>query len=249
MSESELETTATEQRTPSRPDARSAQSAERRAAQATVSFIHLDTGGCGACAQSVAALLAPRYAGALRAEGISVARSPRHADIALVTGGMTRAARAAALRTLDATPYPHALVAVGDCAIDGCVFRGSPLLIADPAEALDANVEIAGCPPAPEAILAAIVEAKRLLTGDITEDADEQEVDDGDETNDAAAMKDASAAGDTTMAADGYTLEDESDDADEDTADEDTADDDVDDDTDDVADDVDDEEETRGSRK
>jgi Ni,Fe-hydrogenase III small subunit len=99
-----------------------------------------------------------------------MARSPRHADIALITGGMSRAARAAALRTLDATPYPHALVAVGDCAIDGCVFRGSPLLIEDPAEALDANVEIAGCPPTPDAILAAIVEAKHLLSGDATAD-------------------------------------------------------------------------------
>jgi len=157
--------------------------AGRHAEQTAVGVFHLDTGGCGACTQSVYALLAPRYAGALRAAGISMARSPRHADIALITGAMSRVARAAALRTLDATPYPHALVAVGDCAIDGCVFRESPLLVKDPAETLDANVEIAGCPPAPDAILAAIIEAKRLLTGD-TGDTDDAERDGQTDAND-----------------------------------------------------------------
>lgn len=120
--------------------------------------------GCGACAQTIQALQAPRYAALLHAHGIRFARSPRHADVVLLTGGLSERARGPLGRMLAAVPEPRALVAVGDCAISGCVFRGSPTLTANPAEALDVNVEIAGCPPAPAAILEAIVAASDLLT-------------------------------------------------------------------------------------
>jgi Ni,Fe-hydrogenase III small subunit len=75
---------------------------------------------------------------------------------------------------LAAIPEPRALVAVGNCAIDGCVFASSPEIDARAAETLDVHVELPGCPPGPSAVLAAIVEAKRLLAGADSEPADEE---------------------------------------------------------------------------
>jgi len=132
---------------------------------APVRVLALDTSGCGACVQSIAALGAPRYAQALRAAGVAFARSPRHADVVLLTGALSWAARAAVARTLAAVPEPRALLAIGDCAIDGCAVRGSPELGAAAAATLDVHVELPGCPPPPAAILAAILTAKRLLAG------------------------------------------------------------------------------------
>lgn len=133
--------------------------------------------GCGACAQAVQALHAPRYAALLRAQGIRFARSPRHADIVLLTGALSAQARDPLGRLLAAVPQPRALVAVGNCAINGCVFRGSATLASEPAEALDVNVELPGCPPAPAAIVEAIAEARHLLVSQpawpATEEQDE----------------------------------------------------------------------------
>ena len=116
--------------------------------------------------QSIVALRAPRYASAMRQYNISFARSPRHADVVLVTGALTGGALGQARRLLAGIPQPRAIIAVGNCAIDGCIFRGSPRLVASAAESLGAHVEIAGCPPAPEAILSSILTAKRLLSGE-----------------------------------------------------------------------------------
>lgn len=138
----------------------------RASRRTTVRVLSLETGGCGACAQSIAALLAPRYAATLRTQGISFVRSPRHADIVLVSGALTTAARAAAQTVINGVPHPRALVAVGDCALSGCVFSGSPYLAASAAETLDVNVEIGGCPPAPEKVLAAIAEAAQVLASE-----------------------------------------------------------------------------------
>jgi Ni,Fe-hydrogenase III small subunit len=133
----------------------------------TTTAVHLvQAGGCAACAQSATALLAPRYRSALTKRGITFTFSPRHADVVLVTGTVTNDSLDALRRYLDGVPQPRALVAVGDCAIDGGVFSGATGLVESPAEALDVNVEIAGCPPSPESILAAITEAAQLLQSD-----------------------------------------------------------------------------------
>jgi Ni,Fe-hydrogenase III small subunit len=149
------------------------------ARNASVWVLPLETGGCGATLQSIHALLAPRYAGELRARGVSFARSPRHADIVLIAGPLSQKAEAPVRRLLDAVPQPRALVAVGNCAIDGCVFAQSPHLVANPAEALDVHVEVGGCPPSPAAILEAITEAQRLLAdvdGAAEEELEEEDV-------------------------------------------------------------------------
>lgn len=159
------------------------------ARRAAVWVLPLESGGCGATLQSIYALQAPRYAADLRAAGVSFARSPRHADIVLISGPLSQRAREPFARMLAAVPQPRALVAVGNCAIDGCVFAASPYITPHPAEELDAHVEVGGCPPAPSAILAAIIEAKRLLAGqdsagdeDDDEDEGEREDDDDDES-------------------------------------------------------------------
>jgi Ni,Fe-hydrogenase III small subunit len=133
---------------------------------ATVWALPLDSSGCGACTQQIYALLGSAYTAELRAQGVHFARNPRHADVVLITGALSEAAREPIRRVLAGVPQPRALVAVGNCAIDGCVFRGSPHLVSNVAEVLDVNVEIAGCPPAPTSILAAIGEAAQLLCTD-----------------------------------------------------------------------------------
>jgi Ni,Fe-hydrogenase III small subunit len=118
------------------------------------------------------ALQGPRYAGELSARGIALALSPRHADIVLIAGPLSQAAREPVKRLLESVPQPRALVAVGDCAIDGCVFQGSSTVTPSVAEALDVNVEIGGCPPSPTAILDAIAKAAQVLAADTTADTD-----------------------------------------------------------------------------
>ncbi len=138
-----------------------------RARRAAVLVASVHVGGCPACAQSVAALSAPRYAQRLREQGVVLMAAPRQADVLLLCGALNERSREAALALVEETPRPRALVAVGDCALNGCVFAGSPALSSQPlAEALNANVEIGGCPPSPEVILEAIAEAQRLLAGE-----------------------------------------------------------------------------------
>ena len=128
----------------------------------------LHTGGCSACAESVAALAAPPYAARLRALGVTLARTPRQSDIILLSGALTAQARASVDALIAGVPQPRALVAVGDCAVNGCVFAGSPQLTVPLAQALHVNVEIGGCPPEPDAIIDAIAEAQRLLVAEAT---------------------------------------------------------------------------------
>ena len=135
-------------------------SATRRAAW----VVTMHTGGCSACAQSLAALAAPRYAKRLNALGITLARAPRHSDVILLCGALTEQARASVSALLDGIPHPRAVVAVGDCAINGCVFAGAPGLTTPLAQAFNANVVIGGCPPSPLTIIDAIAEARRLLS-------------------------------------------------------------------------------------
>jgi Ni,Fe-hydrogenase III small subunit len=138
-----------------------------RARRAAVLVASAHVGGCPACAQSIAALSAPRYASRLREQGVILTSAPRQADVLLLCGTLNEQSREAALTLVKETPRPRALVAVGDCALNGCVFAGSPALSGKPlAETLGVNVEIGGCPPTPEVILEAIAEAQRLLAGE-----------------------------------------------------------------------------------
>jgi Ni,Fe-hydrogenase III small subunit/NAD-dependent dihydropyrimidine dehydrogenase PreA subunit len=112
---------------------------------------HLDAGSCNGCDWEIAALLNPYHD--VQRLGIDFVASPRHADLLLVTGVVTRNLEEAALRTYDAMPEPRLVVAVGACAISGGVFAGSPQIRDGAAAILPVDVFVPGCPPRPEAII------------------------------------------------------------------------------------------------
>jgi len=124
---------------------------------------HLDAGSCNGCDWEIAALLNPYHD--VQRLGIDFVASPRHADLLLVTGVVTRNLEEAALRTYDAMPEPRLVVAVGACAISGGVFAGSPQIRDGAAAILPVDVFVPGCPPRPEAIIEGMllaVESRRV---------------------------------------------------------------------------------------
>jgi Ni,Fe-hydrogenase III small subunit/formate hydrogenlyase subunit 6/NADH:ubiquinone oxidoreductase subunit I len=112
---------------------------------------HLDAGSCNGCDWEMAALLNPYHD--VQRLGIDFVASPRHADLLLVTGTMTRNLEEAARRTYEAMPEPRLVVAVGACAIGGGVFAGSYAGRDGIREVLPIDVLIPGCPPRPEALI------------------------------------------------------------------------------------------------
>jgi Ni,Fe-hydrogenase III small subunit len=149
----------------------------RPATWRAVSVLAVETGGCGACAESVAALQSSQYAAELEAQRITFVQSPRQANVVLLSGPFAARAEMAVRRVLDLVMEPQALVSIGDCAINGCVFAGSPEIAASASEALDVHVELPGCPPTPASILNAIARAAELLaeSADLDEEAEEDE--------------------------------------------------------------------------
>jgi len=85
--------------------------------------------------------------------GIRFVASPRHADVLLVTGPVTRNMREALQRSYDAMPNPKWVVATGDCARDGGCFAGSYAVVGGVAEVIPVDLHIPGCPPAPTVML------------------------------------------------------------------------------------------------
>ena len=118
---------------------------------------HLDAGSCNACDWELTALLNPVYD--VQRLGIDFVASPRHADLLLVTGTMTRNLREAARLTYEAMPQPRLVVAAGACAISGGVFAGSYASEDGIASVLPVDVWIPGCPPRPEAIIHGLLTA------------------------------------------------------------------------------------------
>ena len=160
----------------------------RRARQHSVWLFTINTGSCNACDQELLALRAARYGLARR--GISFASSPRHADILLVTGVLTPRSRKAARAVWAQLAEPRALVVIGDCPINGSVFRHADTAdgigdIQGIGETLPVDVEVPGCPPTPTLILQGIEEAIKLLDGE-TEPEPESDEEAGENTPDEA---------------------------------------------------------------
>ena len=124
---------------------------------------HLDTGACNGCDWEIATLLGPVYD--VQRLGIDFVASPRHADLLLVTGVMTRNLREAARLTYEAMPAPRLVVAVGACAISGGVFAQSYASAGGIESTLPVDVYIPGCPPRPEAIIHGLLVAVGKLPG------------------------------------------------------------------------------------
>ena len=120
---------------------------------------HLDCGSCNGCDWEMNALLNPIYD--LQRFGFDFVASPRHADILMCTGPMTTQLIQAAKATDDATPQPKLIIAVGDCAIHGGLFKGAYAANGGVGQILPVTVKIPGCPPTPEDLLQALIRLKR----------------------------------------------------------------------------------------
>ncbi|WP_088284187.1 NADH-quinone oxidoreductase subunit NuoB [Kineosporia sp. A_224] len=124
----------------------------------SVQVRHVDAGSCNGCEIEVAAAFGPVHDG--ERYGARLVASPRHADVVLVTGVVTRNMAEPLRRTVDATPRPRLVVAMGDCARDCGVFAGGYGVVGAVKDVVDVDLEIPGCPPRPEAV----VEALRTVT-------------------------------------------------------------------------------------
>ena len=115
----------------------------------------VDAGSCNACEMELNALSGVAYD--LERLGLRFVASPRHADVLLVTGPVTRNMAEALRRTHAAMPEPGWVVAAGDCAADGGCFRGSPAVEAGVGAVLPVDLVIPGCPPSPTQLLEGLV--------------------------------------------------------------------------------------------
>ena len=111
----------------------------------------VDAGSCNGCELEIHALNNAFYD--LERFGIRFVASPRHADVLLVTGPVTKNMREALWRTYQATPDPKWVVAVGDCAVDGGLFAGSYAVVGGVSEVVPVDLHIRGCPPSPVDLL------------------------------------------------------------------------------------------------
>ena len=119
----------------------------------------VDAGSCNGCELEIHALNNPYYN--LEGLGIKFVASPRHADLLLVTGPVTRNMELALRRTYDATPAPKLVVAVGDCGCTGGIFGESYASCGRVANVIPVDVSVPGCPPPPLKILRGILAAVR----------------------------------------------------------------------------------------
>ncbi len=131
-----------------------------RPAAGSLAIRHVDAGSCNACENELNSAANPFYD--LQRFGINVVASPRHADVLLITGPVTRRMREPLLRAYEAMPEPRLVAALGDCAL-GCNLLGLGSEQLDGVAAvLPVDITIPGCPPRPEVIAA---ELQRLLGG------------------------------------------------------------------------------------
>ena len=125
----------------------------------SVQVRHVDAGSCNGCEIEIGSAFGPVYDA--ERYGARLVASPRHADALLVTGPVTRNMAEPLRRTFDAVPGPKLVVAVGDCARNCGVFAGAYGVAGAVKDVVPVDVEVAGCPPRPEEIVAAL----RGLTG------------------------------------------------------------------------------------
>ncbi len=123
----------------------------------TLTIRHVDAGSCNGCELEINSLSNPYYN--LEGLGIKFVASPRHADMLLVTGPVSRHMEVALKRTYDATPDPKLVVAVGDCGCSGGIFGESYATCGRVANVIPVDVAVPGCPPTPAVIMQGILTA------------------------------------------------------------------------------------------
>src|SRR5882757_3419234 len=125
--------------------------AARRRLGRSLSIREVDAGSCNGCELEIHALNNAFYD--LERFGLRFVASPRHADVLLVTGPVSKNMREALARTYNATPDPKWVIAVGDCAVDGGIFAGSYAVAGGVHDVVPVDLHIRGCPPTPTQLL------------------------------------------------------------------------------------------------
>src|SRR6266508_7056767 len=129
------------------------------ALRGSVQVRHVDAGSCNGCEVEIGSAFGPVYDG--ERYGARLVASPRHADVLLVTGPVTRNMAEPLRKAYDATPAPKRVVAVGDCAHNCGVFAGGYGVEGAVGDVIPVDVVVRGCPPEPSEIIGAL----RDLTG------------------------------------------------------------------------------------
>ena len=127
-------------------------------------LFHLNAGSCNGCDIELVTCLTPRYD--VEQLGIRLEGSPRHADIVVVSGPVTRTTRAALEAVHAQVPDPKVVVALGSCPASCNVFAGRPVVEGPLDDIIPVDVFVPGCPPRPDAIIAGVAEAIAILAGD-----------------------------------------------------------------------------------
>jgi Ni,Fe-hydrogenase III small subunit len=122
----------------------------------------VDAGSCNACEWECTALTNPVYD--IQRFGVDFVASPRHADVLLVSGPVSRQMELALRKTYLATPEPRLVIACGDCAVDGGIYKGSYAVTNGVAAVVPVDCVIPGCPPSPMAIVAGIMQLLEKVT-------------------------------------------------------------------------------------
>ena len=121
----------------------------------SLSIRHVDAGSCNGCELELHALSNAFYD--LECLGLRFVASPRHADVLMVTGPVTKNMRDALLRTYSAVPDPKWVIAVGGCAVDGGLFAGSYAVAGGINDVVPVDLHVRGCPPSPTEILTGLL--------------------------------------------------------------------------------------------
>jgi len=118
-------------------------------------ILHLNSGACNACDIEIIAALTPRFD--VERFGVLLKATPRHADVIIATGPVTRQIKDRIIRIYEQTPDPKFVVAVGACAMSGCVYRGAYNSLGGLDQVIPVTAYIPGCPARPDAILDGVV--------------------------------------------------------------------------------------------
>jgi Ni,Fe-hydrogenase III small subunit len=121
----------------------------------SLSIREIDAGSCNGCELEIHALNNAFYD--LERFGLRFVASPRHADVLMVTGPVTKNMREALVRTYNATPNPKWVVAIGDCAFNGGIFADSYACVGGVSQVVPVDLHIGGCPPSPMQLLGGLI--------------------------------------------------------------------------------------------
>ncbi len=118
-------------------------------------ILHLNSGACNACDIEIIAALTPRFD--VERFGILLRATPRHADVIVASGPVSRQMKDRLIRIYEQTPDPKFVIAVGACAMSGCVYRGSYNIMGGLDQVIPVNMYVPGCPARPDAIIDGVV--------------------------------------------------------------------------------------------